>query len=66
MVEMTQVVGVIIGWVMAIFAKGTIRFGREHQAQFEHTRFEMLVSHPTEQKNISEHLLSTQYGPGLF
>lgn len=36
--------------------KRRIRFGRETQAQFEHIEFEMLVLHPRELKNISEHL----------
>lgn len=42
--------------------KRRIRFGRENQAQFEHIEFEMLVLHPRELKNISEHLLSSQCG----
>lgn len=47
--------------------KRRIRFGRENQAQFEHTEFEMLVLHPRELKNVSEHLLSPYYvlGPVL-
>lgn len=33
-------------------------FWRESQAQLKHTEFEMFVIHPSEQKSISEHLLS--------
>lgn len=47
---------------MIHFVRRRIRFGRENQAQFEHTEFERLVLHPRELKNIRGHLLSPQCG----
>lgn len=50
---MTKVFGAITGWMMVIhFVKRRIRSGKENQAWFEHTEFEILVLHPSEQKKM--------------
>lgn len=40
--RMTEIFGAT-GWMMVMFVKRRIRLGRENQAQFERTEFEMLV-----------------------
>lgn len=63
---MTKVFGAI-GWMMVIFVKRRVRFGGKVKLSLNITEFEMFVIHPSEQKNISEHLLSTHcvVGPVL-